>query len=86
MAFVRIFDVQDALLEWALAIPLSISLAGIITSVMIYTATWSPALGFVILAGITIVCVIVQALIQLRIIVWPISEISVPIRREKQDK
>jgi uncharacterized membrane protein HdeD (DUF308 family) len=83
MAIVRIFDVQELVLEWVLAIALSISLAGIISIVMIYTATWSPAVGLLILIGLTIAGVIIQILLNLRIILWPTSEVSMPLGRIK---
>jgi len=83
MSIVRIFDVQAFLLEWVLAITLSISLAGAIATLMVYTATWSPALGLSILIIITIVGVIIQSLLNLRIIAWPTSEISMPLPKSK---
>jgi dsDNA-binding SOS-regulon protein len=86
MSIVRIFDVQELLLEWVLAIALSISLAGIVSAIMIYTATWSPALGLWILIAITLLGVIVQTLLDIRIIVWPISEVSVPLDRYKRNE
>lgn len=84
MSVVRVFDVQERLLEWVLAIALSISLAGIISIVMIYTATWSPLWGLLILVGVTLAGVVVQILLNLRIILWPISEISIPLGRLKK--
>ncbi len=82
MAVVRIFNVHEILLEWVLALSLSISLAGIISSIMIYTHIWSPGLGLGILITITVAGVVVQTLLNLRIISWPVSEISIPVKRD----
>jgi uncharacterized membrane protein len=82
MAVVRIFDVQESLLEWVLSIALSISLAGIISTIQIYTHTWSPANGLDILIGLTLSGVVVQSMLNLRLIAWPVSEVSIPLGKE----
>ncbi|HEU0292991.1 MAG TPA: hypothetical protein VFR47_09660 [Anaerolineales bacterium] len=86
MSIVRIFDVQNHLLEWVLALALSISLAGFVSGLMIYMATWSSVLGLGILIAITVLGVIIQALLNLRIIAWPTSELSVPLDRYKRNE
>ena len=78
-AVVRIFKVQESLFEWVLSIALSISLAGIISTIQIYTHTWSPAITLGILIGLTLGGVIVQSMLNLRIISWPYSEASIPL-------
>ena len=83
MAIVHIFDVQDFLLEWVLALALSISLAGIISTVQIYARSWSPNLTMGILLGITLVGVVLQGLLNFRVIVWPTTELSVPKENRK---
>jgi len=80
MSIVQNFEVHDSLLEWVLAITVSISLSGIVSSVMVYT-TWSAFLGLWILIFITLAGATIRALLNLRIISWPISELSMPIRR-----
>ena len=82
MAVVRIFDLQDSLLEWVLSIALSISLAGIISTIQIYTHTWSPTAGLGILIGVTLGGVVVQSTLNLKLITWPISPASLPLGRE----
>lgn len=81
MAVVRIFDVQEPLLEWVLSIALSISLAGIISTIQIYTHTWSPANALGILIGLTLGGVAVQSMLNLRLISWPVSQMSIPLGR-----
>jgi uncharacterized membrane protein YadS len=81
-AMVRIFEVQESLLEWVLSIALSISLAGIISTIQIYTHTWSPAINLGILIGLTLGGVIVQSMLNFRIISWPFSQASIPLGKE----
>lgn len=82
MAIVRIFDVQEPLLEWVLSSALSISLAGIITTIQIYTHNWSPAATLWILIGITLAGVVIQAMLNLRLIAWPVSQASTPLDKD----
>lgn len=86
MSIVRIFDVQEPLLEWVLAVTLSISLAGIVSSVMIYTSTWSSGLGLGFLIIVTIAGAVIQILLNLRIVSWPVSEISMPLSRIRRNR
>jgi uncharacterized membrane protein len=60
MAIVRIFTVHDNLLEWVMAMALSISLAGIFSTIQIYIHAWSPVVVLLILAGITVLGAIIQ--------------------------
>jgi uncharacterized membrane protein len=83
MAVVRIFDAQESLLEWVLSIALSISLTGIIATIQIYTHTWSPANGLGILIAVTLGGVVVQSMLNLRWIAWPVSELSIPLGRRE---
>lgn len=76
MAIVRVFDVQNALLEWVLAMALSIALSGIISNIQIYTATWSPTFAMGVLIGLTLVGVLIQGLLNLKIIAWPSTDIN----------
>ena len=85
MAVVRIFDVQEVLLEWVLAITLSVSLAGIVSTFQIYTHTWSPANALNILIGLTLGGVIIQAMLNLKLISWPVSQASIPVGRERRE-
>ncbi len=86
MAVVRIFDVQESLLEWVLSIALSISLAGIISTIQIYTHTWSPADGLGILIGLTLGGVVVQSMLNLKWIAWPVSQMSIPLGKKEKRK
>lgn len=82
MAIVRIFDVQEPLLEWVLSSALSISLAGIITTIQIYTHNWSPGTALWILISITLAGVVIQAMLNLRLIAWPVSQASIPLGKD----
>ena len=85
MAVVQIFDVQDPLLEWVLSSALSISLAGIISTIQIYTGTWSPAVALWILIGITLAGVLIQSMLNLKLISWPVSQASIAVTREARE-
>jgi hypothetical protein len=84
-AIVRIFEVNDALLEWVLSLALSVSLAGIIVTVQIYTRSWSPTVALFILVGVTLAGVAVQSTLNLKWISWPMSQASIPLGRESQE-
>ena len=62
MALVRLLDVQGWLMEWTLAVAVSIALETIVATIMIYKGVWSPDLGLVVLIAI---CLAASAL-QLR--------------------
>lgn len=56
MAFVRLFHLQDILVEITLAIALSIAIDTIVSEFLVLTATWSPIralaiIGLISLAG-----------------------------------
>ncbi|MDQ3865332.1 MAG: hypothetical protein M3304_00670 [Actinomycetota bacterium] len=54
MALVRLLRLRDRIAEWTLAVALSIVLAILISSVMLYAGKWSPVHGLAILAGTTL--------------------------------
>jgi uncharacterized membrane protein len=82
MAVVRIFDVQESLLEWVLSMALSICLAGMIATIQIYTHRWSPANALGILMGLTLGGVVVQSIINLKLLAWLTGQAYAPFGRE----
>jgi len=83
MAVIHIFDVKNTLLEWVLALALSISLSGIISTLQIYTRAWSPNFTMWVLLGITLVSVVIQGLLNIGIIAWPTTELNIPKESRK---
>lgn len=53
MAFVRLLHVEETLIEFTLAIALSLALDAIVAMTLLYTGMWSPKFGLLILIGIS---------------------------------
>lgn len=64
LAIVRLLRIGDIATELSLAVALSLSLAGGVSLIQAYTATWSPTGGLLVIAGITLVAVAVELVIR----------------------
>ncbi len=62
MAFVRLLRLEDRLAEVTLAIAVSIALDTVVAAGMVYAKVWSPVLGLLVLAGLTLVGTALQVL------------------------
>lgn len=51
MAFVRLLDIDNYLVEWSMAIGFSLTLNAILSFIMVYFDLWSPEGAFFILAA-----------------------------------
>lgn len=54
MALVRLLHIEELLVELTLAIALSLSLDAVVSSVLVYTRTWSSDLSLALLIAISI--------------------------------
>ena len=54
LAFMQWWNLRDYLYELVLGMALSVALATIIATAMMYTGTWSPDGGFLVLAGLSV--------------------------------
>jgi hypothetical protein len=60
MAFVRLFEIKEWLIELTLAVAVSIGLSTLVSEVMVLTTAWSPRWGGVVLIGISLIGVALQ--------------------------
>ena len=60
MAYVRLLAVADALIEFGLAVVLSICLATIVSLAMVYLKLWHPEAALYLLAAIALFGVVLQ--------------------------
>jgi hypothetical protein len=60
MALVRLLRLRDGVIEWAIAIALSLALETGVNEIMMYTGRWAPKWGLLIVMTITLVAVIPQ--------------------------
>lgn len=54
LALVRLLNLRDLVSEFSIGIALSLALDTLVGSVMVYTRSWSPALGMVVLIAIAL--------------------------------
>lgn len=66
MMLVRLFRLGDPLLEWIVAITLSLAADTFVGGVLLYSSKWSPSGAFVILLALTVGGVLAQELYALR--------------------
>lgn len=62
MAFVRLLRLPGLVLQWILAIVVSIALGVVVSQAFLYLHYWSPVAGLVTLAAFSLVGVILQLL------------------------
>jgi hypothetical protein len=62
MAWTRLLRLADPLVEWTLAVALSLAIAAVVAAVMVYGGVWNPGLGLLFIAGITLVGALLQVL------------------------
>jgi heme/copper-type cytochrome/quinol oxidase subunit 4 len=60
MAFVRLLRIEDYIIELTIAVALSLAIEALLSMIMIYTETWSPDLGLLVLIGLCVIGVILQ--------------------------
>lgn len=60
MAFVRLLRIEDHIIELTIAVALSLAIEALLSMIMIYTETWSPDLGLLVLIGLCVIGVILQ--------------------------
>jgi hypothetical protein len=61
MALVRLMRVGGIATELSLAVALSLALDALVAGVMIYTKTWAPTRGLLVLIAISVVGAVLQA-------------------------
>ena len=66
MAIVRLFQLKNGVAEWTLAIALSLTLDTLVAGIMLYSRSWSPFRGLVILIGISLVGAVLQIMMAFR--------------------
>ncbi len=66
MAFVRLLDIKDYLIEFVLGVTLSITMTTIVSEMLVLSKTWEPTKGLFILIGISMVGVILQIFLLFR--------------------
>ena len=71
MALVRLLRVGGVATELTLAIALSLVLDTLVAMVMIYTGTWSPGAGLIVLIGISVFGALLQAVSARQVVVSP---------------
>ena len=69
MALVRLLRVNGLAIQLTLAIALSLVLDSLVAIVMIYTGTWAPAAGLMVLIGISVFGAVLQAVSARHVIV-----------------
>src|SRR5262249_26710712 len=60
MAFIRLLHIQEPVVEWTLAIALSIALNTIVAEAMVYAGIWSPPLGLGVMIGLSLLGALFQ--------------------------
>ena len=55
MAFVPLLSIRDRLIQFGVAVALSIGLDGVVSEAMLYTGTWSYQRGLAVLIGICLI-------------------------------
>ncbi len=70
MMLVRFLNLREPLIEWTLAVALSVVVDALVASAMLYTGRWSPTGAFAILLGFTVVGALVQEIYAFRAWAW----------------
>lgn len=60
IALVRLLRLHEPVVEWTLAVALSIAMDAIVAGIQLYTGRWSPALTLEIVIALSLAGVIVQ--------------------------
>ncbi len=60
MVLVRFFRLKNPVMEWTLALALSVTIDGLVASIQLYAGLWSPAGTLSILIGLSLCGAIVQ--------------------------
>jgi hypothetical protein len=60
MAFVRLFEIKEWLIELTLAVAVSIGLSTLVSEVMVLTTAWSPRWGGMVLIALSLIGVALQ--------------------------
>lgn len=60
MMLVRFFHLREPIVEWVLAIALSLAADAIVAGILLYAERWSPRGAFAILLGLTVAGALVQ--------------------------
>ncbi len=62
MMLVRFFQLREPLLEWVLAVALSLAADTIVAGILLYAGRWSPGDAFALLLGLTVAGALAQEL------------------------
>lgn len=62
MAFVRLLQIEDRLMELTVAIALSIGIDTVVSETMVLAQRWSSELGLIVLAGLSLAGVMLQTI------------------------
>ncbi|HEY0755309.1 MAG TPA: hypothetical protein VGD98_15225 [Ktedonobacteraceae bacterium] len=65
MMVIRFFRLKDPLMEWCMAIALSISLDALVVGIQVYSRNWSPSIALIIIISIAILGALIQAFMAL---------------------
>lgn len=60
-SFIRILRMDNPIIEWTLAIALSLALNTLVAMILIYTNAWSAQLGVIVLVGISLIGSMINA-------------------------
>ena len=60
MTLARFFDLREPLVEWMLAVALSLALAVLVAIALLVTGRWSPTAAFAIILGLTVLGALTQ--------------------------
>lgn len=60
MAFVRLFRLRSTVIEWVLAVALSLTLATLVSLVLLYTFNWVPVWGLLVLIVLSVLGALLQ--------------------------
>lgn len=82
MAMVRFLHLKEPLVEWTLALALSLAIDAIIAALQLYAGRWSPAVTLSILIGLSLGGAILQ-LVTLRSAALSVSKLLQPIRSKR---
>lgn len=70
MMLVRFLNFREPLVEWTLAVALSLVADTLVGSILLYTGRWSPTGAFAILLGFTVVGALAQEIYAFRAWAW----------------
>lgn len=62
MMLVRFFHLREPVLEWALAVALSLVIDTVVAGILLYAGRWSPGGAFALVLGLTVAGALAQEL------------------------